>query len=113
MKKMSRVLALVTAALLVPALGWAASPWTEKTTYADKVIGKFEFGVKNLLGGWTELVSEPMDHYKEEKTMKHFLMGVKTGICHSVLFSVGGALHLATFPITQIDITVPHNGVDF
>ncbi len=113
MGKVSRVFVLVVATLLLPSVCFGASPWTEKTTYTDKVIGKFEFGVKNLLGGWTELITEPMDHYKEEKTTKNFLMGIKKGICHTVLFSVGGALHLATFPITEVDITLPHNGVDF
>jgi putative exosortase-associated protein (TIGR04073 family) len=113
MGKWNRVFAFAVTALFLPTVCLAASPWTEQTTYKDKAIGKFEFGIKNLGLGWTELITKPMDHYKEEKTVKNFLMGIKKGICHTVVYTVGGALHLATFPITQIDLPLPQNGVDF
>lgn len=110
MKKLIRFATAVLALTAIPGLAMAASPWTEKTTYGDKVLGKLEFGIKNVLGGWTEIVTEPRQHHKDGKNI---VVGMAKGLGNAAIYTVGGALHLATFPIPQIDLPLPENGVNF
>ena len=104
MSKTLRIMSLFLVVLLLSTTAYAASPWTEKTTYKDKVLGKLEFGVKNTLGGWTELISRPIK-------AKNKFVGVAEGLGNAVVYTLGGILHLITFPIPQIDIPLPNNGV--
>ena len=97
-------------------MGFAASPWTEGKTYGEKVKGKLDFGVKNLLGGWTEIFSHTMKHAKaeENKEQKENIgVSLLTGIVYGAVDTVGGALHAATFVIPEIDVPLPENGVQF
>jgi hypothetical protein len=106
---MKKALALfLLAVILVPNAAFAASPWAEKETWSEQAIGKFEFGFKNLFAGWTEIFTETKSAYKEDKSV---IGGFGTGVLNAILDTAGGALHLATFPITQIDIPLPQNGV--
>jgi hypothetical protein len=109
MKKAHFIVFLVLAVMLTPALVFAASPWTEKTTYGDKITGKLEFGLKNLFGGWTTIFSEPTRYHKDGKNV---LAGVGVGLYKSVVYTVGGAVHVVTFPI-PVDVPLPDNGVSF
>jgi hypothetical protein len=101
------VFLVVFTVIFTPGAAFSASPWTEATTYGDKVTGKLDFGIKNLIGGWTELFTEPWDYHKEGKNV---LWGVKRGLCHSIVFTAGGVLHTATFPV-PVDVPLPDNGV--
>ena len=101
---------IVLVLLLVPTLGYAASPWMDKTTYQDKVMGKLDFGFKNLLLGWTELFSEPHQYHMDKKNV---FEGIGKGLLNGTLDTLGGALHLLTAPIQQIDVPLPDNGVHF
>ena len=109
MKKISLVLFLL-AVLLIPSLAFAASPWTEKTTWKEKAVGKLDFGFKNALGGWTELFRKPYHAYNDKTNI---FEGIGRGLWYGAADEVGGALHIATFPITQLDVPLPENGVQF
>jgi len=108
---------LVYAVMLMPNVAFAggtdcefkASPWVEKTSYGDKMTGKLEFGLKNLLGGWTAIFSTPTKFQNEGKNV---YLGTAKGLVKSVIYTVGGALHTLTFPI-PIDVPLPNGGVSF
>lgn len=110
MKKAIALCLVLLAVLAVPTAGWAASPWTEGQTYGDKVKGKLDFGVKNLLGGWTELITQPLN---AQKNGKNILEATFNGLANGIIYTAGGALHLVTFPISNLDVPLPNNGVSF
>lgn len=106
--------ALIAAVLLIavfafPLTSQAASPWTEQETYMAKTGGKLEFGLMNLLLGWTDLYHEPYMAAVENRSV---LLGLGKGIVDSIINMVGGAVHLVTFPI-PLDCPLPDNGVQF
>ena len=107
MKTSMKWIALVVMALMItPSIGFAASPWKEKGgTYGEMTKNKLDFGLKNLLGGWSELISQPV------KEGKNIGVGLGRGLYHAVVFTLGGALHTVTFPITAIDVPLPENGI--
>lgn len=109
MKTSMKWIALAVVALLVaPSMGFAASPWKEKGgSYSDMAKNKLDFGLKNLLAGWTELISEPASGRDVVSVTK----GLGRGIYNTVVYTVGGALHTATFPITALDVPLPDNGL--
>lgn len=110
MKKMLAVVLLVVAAVfLTQTLAFAASPWMDETTYTAKTGAKLGFGLKNLLLGWTELLTRPVDYHNEGK---HLWDGLGSGIAYAVGYTAGGALHTATF-FLPIDVPLPNNGVQF
>ena len=110
MKKLMAVMIVAVLMLSIPEIGYAASPWTEEQGYANQVKGKLDFGIRNLLGGWTEIFRSPM-RAKDEKTCP--IRGTGIGIVNAVVYTVGGALHTVTFPFTFIDVPLPNNGVQF
>lgn len=85
----------------------SASPWTTKQQWVEKADGKLYYGAKNLLLGWTELFTEPFDAYREKRNIAG---GVWEGLGNAIGQTVGGAAHVATFPITQIDVPLPEGG---
>lgn len=88
-------------------LDFKASPWTSKATWGEQAVGKLEFGIKNIFTGWTEVFTEPMDAYKNHTCV---VKGFFHGVANAVLDTAGGVLHLATFPITQLDVPLPQGG---
>ncbi len=93
----NKFLILLIAFTLIALPGWA-SPWAEGETYGEKTCGKFVFGAKNLLLGWTALFTEPVKYgYYLEK--KESWEGFCHGISKTVLYTATGAIHLVTFPI--------------
>ena len=107
MKKLMLAL-LAVGVLATPTMAFAEpSPWTTKTTYTDKAVGKLEFGFKNIFAGWTEILTEPKEAY-DAKT--NVFRGVGEGLWNGLADTVGGILHLATFPITQLDVPLPEGG---
>ena len=109
--------------LAVPAMGYAAdgakytlsltqdytaSPWTSETGWSSRAVGKLGFGAKNLLLGWTELFTEPKEALDEGG---NFFAGLGHGVVNAVADTVGGAVHVITFPITGVDAPLPEGGV--
>ncbi len=117
------VAAMLLAVILAPVQAFAAeaSPWTSGKTYGEKVVGKLDYGMKNTLGGWTQIVTEPFkctNCQMKDKNTKFpcpiaFTTGLVKGTFYAAIDTVGGALHLATFPIPAIDVPLPDGGVKF
>ena len=80
------------------------SPWTQADDYGAQAGGKLGFGLKNVLLGWTELITEPV----EQKSF----WGVGQGLGNAVMDTVGGLLHVLTAPVTTIDVPLPENGTN-
>ena len=91
----------------ISSLAIAASPWTDEEGYANRAGGKFAFGLENAALGWTELFTEPTESAQEKENIA---VGFGRGLWHTIGDTIGGALHLATFPITAIDVPLPENG---
>lgn len=108
MKKLVALL-IVFGILLIPTVGMAASPWTEQKTYSEQVVGKLNFGFKNLALGWADLFYEPHRYQAEGKNA---WQGLGKGLVDAPLNELGGALHLVTFLI-PVDVPLPDNGVNF
>lgn len=125
-KKLALVVGLVGALVAAPGLGYAAdggakytlsftkdytaSPWTAETGWGTRAVSKLGFGIKNLLLGWTELFTEPKEASAEGRSV---LGGLGTGLVNAVGNTLGGVVHLVTFPITGIDAPLPEGGVEF
>lgn len=106
--KIKRVMVLALAVLVVaPQAGFAASPWMNGKTYAERISGKFQFGLKNTLLGWVDLFYEPNQAVNAGTNV---WAGVGKGLVDSLVNTVGGAFHLVTFPIPA-DFPLPENGV--
>ncbi|MBI4430495.1 MAG: hypothetical protein HY587_02145 [Candidatus Omnitrophica bacterium] len=86
---------------------FAASPWMSKETYSEQAAGKVEFGVKNTLLGWTDLISEPQNYKRDGKNV---WKGIGKGLVDAIVNTVGGVFHLATFPF-PFDFPLPEDGV--
>ena len=89
-------------------LAFKASPWTQKTTWGEKAVGKLDFGIKNVFAGWTEIFTEPKEAHDAKTCV---IKGFFHGVANAGLDTVGGILHIATFPITQLDVPLPEGGV--
>jgi hypothetical protein len=113
MKKLSMIILVVFGLSLIPAAVWAASPWTQESAYSGKVAGKIGFGLKNTLLGWTELFRAPARHYQtaEKNNVGRAVLGLGEGIANGIYYTLGGAVHLLTFPFTNVDVPIPNNGV--
>ena len=109
MKKMF-VLLLLTTMFLSPALGFADSPWTEKSTYNSEVAGKLQFGLKNMFLGWLDLFIEPIRAGCHCKEGDNVVAGIGKGVMDAIYNTVGGAVHLVTFPLIA-DFPLPEDGV--
>lgn len=107
MKKLTAF--LILAILMMPVAGMAASPWTEQKTYSEKVVGKFNFGFKNLVLGVADIFYEPHRYQTEGKNA---WAGLGKGLLDAPINIIGGALHLVTFLI-PVDLPLPDNGVNF
>ena len=86
---------------------YTASPWTNEMGYANRAKGKLVFGLKNLLLGWTAIGSEAVEY---KNNGKNVFQGIAVGFGEALVYTVGGALHVATFPI-PLDVPLPENGV--
>ncbi len=110
MKKLSLVLILLLVAAAFPNMAFAdASPWTEGKSYQEKMFRKLDFGLKNLILGPTHIISEPL-HGINDGGFMGGINGLGSGLVHGVEYTVGGALHAVTFPITNLDIPLPNGG---
>ena len=86
---------------------YTASPWTAETGWSNRATGKLGFGLKNLLLGWTDLFVVPKKTADEGGNV---LVGLGKGIIRGIENEVGGALHIITFPLTELDVPLPNGG---
>ena len=86
---------------------YTASPWTAETGWGARAGGKLAFGVKNLLLGWTDLFIEPKEGLDAGENI---LKGIVVGVKDAVENTVGGAVHIITFPLTELDAPLPEGG---
>ena len=110
MTKTLKVVLTILIVLAIPTMAFAGSPWVDKTTYGDKTIGKFTYGLENTALGWTELIRKPIDSVKNHTNV---FVGFGHGIMNTVTYTLGGVIHLVTFPFTSIDVPIPNDGVKF
>ena len=103
---------LLAALFAFPMTGFAASPWTEEDTYGEKISGKLQFGLVNTLFGWTDLFFEPIRASKGCDSCDSVWKGVGKGAADALVNTVGGAIHLVTFPLV-VDFPLPESGVQF
>ena len=87
---------------------YTASPWTSEAGWGNRFGGKFVFGLKNLLLGWTDLFTEPSEAMNNGTG---FLKGLGYGLKDGIENEIGGAVHLVTSPITFLDAPLPEGGV--
>jgi hypothetical protein len=85
------------------------SPWTEHDRYLPRAKGKLIFGAKNALLGCLELYNEPRDARRQNTG---FMRGMGRGLVNMLGDTIGGVLHVATFPITAVDVSLPEGGTD-
>ena len=86
---------------------YTASPWTSEVGWSKRAAGKLGFGVKNLLLGWADLFTEPMD---ASKAGENVFRGIGIGLKDAVENELGGVVHIVTFPFTEIDAPLPKGG---
>ena len=92
----------------------AASPWMEtQGTWGDKAKAKADFGIKNIFAGWTEIFNETREDYAVAKSPVDGLKGLGRGTVYAIADTLGGALHVITFPLVSVDVPLPENGVSF
>ena len=89
---------------------YTSSPWTSETGYGAQAGGKLLFGVKNLLLGWTDLFTEP---HEAVQSGEGIFRGLGYGLKDTIENELGGAVHLVTFFLPQIDAPLPEGGVKF
>ena len=107
MGKFTKIALLALLLVMLPTLAFAESPWAEQQGYANRAGGKFAFGLENAALGWTEIFSEPVESGKNHENVA---VGFGRGLWNTIGDTVGGALHLATFPFTTVDVPLPENG---
>lgn len=86
---------------------YTASAWTSEVGWSNRALGKLGFGLKNTLLGWTDLFVEPKETVDGGGNL---LVGLGIGLKDSLENTLGGILHLVTFPITNLDVPLPEGG---
>ncbi len=97
------------ALLAAPMSASAASPWADQSTYGDKAVGKLKYGLTNTLLGWTSLFRTPVE---EVQAGSNVFVGIGKGLWNGVGQTLGGVVHLVTFPIPAVDVPLPEGGTD-
>ena len=87
---------------------YTASPWTKETGWGKVAMSKLGFGVKNLLLGWTDLFTEPK---KSMDSGDNVFKGIGIGLKDALENTLGGVVHIVSFPITNLDAPLPDGGV--
>ena len=107
MGKFAKIVLLALLLAMIPAVASAESPWAEQKGYPNRAGGKFAYGLENTALGWTELFSEPVESGKNHENVA---VGFGRGIWNTIGDTVGGVLHLVTFPLTTVDVPLPEGG---
>ena len=91
----------------LPMNEFPASSWTKGDGYVEKTVGKLGYGLVNVVGGWSALATE---YYEKPET--NIGAAFLRSIARTVTNTVGGALHVVTFPVPK-DIPLPGGGTSF
>jgi hypothetical protein len=86
---------------------YTPSPWTNEVGWGNRALAKLGFGVANLFLGWTDLFTEPRE---EIQAGGSFVKGLGNGLKDGVENTLGGIVHIVTFPITEVDAPLPEGG---
>lgn len=86
---------------------YTPSPWTHEVGWSNRAISKLGFGVKNLLLGWTDLIVEPR---AAAQSGGNVLTGIGVGLKEALENTLGGVVHVVTFPLTEVDAPLPGGG---
>lgn len=86
---------------------YTPSPWTHEMGYSKQAVGKLGFGLKNLLLGWTDLFVKPKEAADAGDSV---VKGIGVGVKDAVENTLGGVVHIVTFPLPQIDAPLPGGG---
>ncbi len=91
--------------------GNSSGPWLHEKDWGDQALGKAGYGAKNMLLGWTELITEPYAAATDKgRNSKSFLQGVGEGVWNATGQTIGGAADIATFPFTKSVVPLPEGG---
>ena len=85
-----------------------ASPWAAKKEWSDRAMGKLLYGAKNMLLGWTEIITELDEAMWVGERAD---VGFMRGLWNATGQTLGGAYHVLTFPHTSWDLPLPEGGV--
>ena len=109
MMKKTLALLIVLAVFAAPLYAAEPSAWKAKGGSYGEIVGhKFIYGLSNVALGWSEILTEP---YEAIRDGENPLMGFGKGIWNAVGDTVGGVLHLVTFPCPKTDIPLPEGGI--
>ena len=86
---------------------YTASPWTNEVGWSNRALSKLGFGLKNLLLGWADLITEPKAALDEGD---NFFVGLGAGLKDGLENTLGGVVHIVTFPLTELDAPLPEGG---
>ena len=86
---------------------YTPSPWTQEVGYTNRAMAKLGFGLKNALLGWTDLFTEPQE---ASSSGQGFLKGIGYGLKDALENTLGGVVHVVTFPLTEVDAPLPEGG---
>lgn len=100
------ILMLVSTPVFAALGNYGPSEWTERDTKTEKIIGKFGFGAKNMLMGWSEILYHP---YAAGNQGENIIEGAVVGMRYGLADTVGGILQFVTFPLAW-DIQLPEGG---
>ena len=86
---------------------YTPSPWTNEVGWGNRATAKLGFGLKNLVFGWTELITEPKRAMDEGDNV---FVGIGRGVKNAVFDELGGVVHTLTSPLTELDAPLPQGG---
>ena len=91
--------------------GSNSGPWLREKEWSGQAAGKAAYGAKNMLLGWTELITEPYAAATDKgRNSKSFLQGVGEGVWNATGQTIGGAADVVTFPFTKSVVPLPEGG---
>jgi hypothetical protein len=82
--------------------------------YLGRVDKKFDKGAINFAAGWTQIVSQPVDHFKNPKGKNRWLQaagGVGSGLVYGVVDILGGFTNSVTSVTPDWEIPLPEGGL--
>lgn len=88
-----------------------ASDWSQETGYWNKTSGKFIYGAKNSLLGWTAMFTEPYKPRYQVRPARPW-QGFYAGMARSVIYTASGLIQWVTFPV-PIDFPNVGEGVGY
>lgn len=108
---MKKIAVFVLCLFVLSSSAFAAdmSAWNKpSSSYGQKAAKKLAYGLSNVVFGWSEIFTET---YEAAQSGQCPINGFFNGLWNGVADTVGGALHVVTFPLTTVDIPLPEGGI--